>query len=138
MNTEEVAKLLLEAADAIDDIAGWSDHLYFDLRLKLRNAAEALEEHAEADIRAAALGGSAETTTETHYVLHPGLVFSATDMDQHFVSSARLSKLYGVDPAKCFVHVPGKEYPTGAIHLYPRSNGDYRLPRAGAGDDDDT
>lgn len=70
------------------------------------------------------------------YVLHPGWVVSKVDGDRHFITAKQLEVLYRVDPRNCVVY-PAKgigerfwEDRPGDAHLYPRSNGDYRLPES--------
>jgi hypothetical protein len=63
------------------------------------------------------------------YVLHPGTVVSQCDGDIHYVDSVRLADLYGVRLYECVTW----DHRTmtrqdGQIHLYPRDDGDYRLP----------
>ena len=65
------------------------------------------------------------------YVLHPGEVISRNDAQIHHISAIRLADLYGVDPRECIVAGPGIRM-DDAIHLYPRSDGNYRLPDTGA------
>lgn len=59
------------------------------------------------------------------YVLHPGWVTSKVDGDRHFIGVGKLVHLYGVDPAECTLDpfLMG-----GVIHLFPRRDGNYRLP----------
>lgn len=66
------------------------------------------------------------------YIVHPGTVMSRNDRDRHFISAPRLAALYGV---RDYVVVdddrPGFRAEPGDVHLYPRFDGDYRLPTAG-------
>lgn len=73
----------------------------------------------------------------TRYILHPGKVRSSTDGQTHYLSAISLQLLYGIDlstPVTFFT--PTGEAPAGFVsepgdvHLYPRSDGDYRLPDA--------
>lgn len=65
------------------------------------------------------------------YVLHPGPVWSRYDGDRHFVGAAQLAALYRVPPGECVTHndLPWWKAPEGAIHLFPREDGDYTLER---------
>jgi hypothetical protein len=66
------------------------------------------------------------------YVLHPGYVISATDRDQHFIGGPRLANLYGVDIRNCvYGDVPGYSEQKGDVHLRPRIDGNYTLPKEG-------
>lgn len=69
------------------------------------------------------------------YVLHPGPVVSQTDGQTHHISAHQLARLYGVRPVDCVVVFPnsprlGDLRLRDLIHLYPRYDGDYRLPEA--------
>lgn len=67
------------------------------------------------------------------YALHAGYVYSINDNDRHWISARRLAELYRLRRGEWF------SWPTGErliglriedyIHLYPRNDGDYRLPR---------
>ena len=71
--------------------------------------------------------------TKTRYVLHPGYVGSVTDGDEHFIGGPRLAGLYGVDIRSCvFGDMPEYRERDGDVHLYPKRNGDYTLPKEGA------
>lgn len=78
------------------------------------------------------------------YVLHPGYVHSA-DGQRHYVDAPTLRRLYGVPPgARVAIMQPGRVVEVGLdrvpvsgwgwepdpddIDLYPRDDGDYRLP----------
>lgn len=65
------------------------------------------------------------------YVLHSGTVRSAADRDIHFIPAHRLPHLYQVHPRECIDTTELYKF-TGdvskLIHLYPRSDGDYRVP----------
>lgn len=67
------------------------------------------------------------------YVLHPGHVISKNDGQSHFVSAARLADLYGVSLRDC-INADAPEYlavqhsSASFTHLYPRRDGDYRVP----------
>jgi hypothetical protein len=68
------------------------------------------------------------------YVVHPGMVMSRNDGDWHFISADKLMRLYKVDPRICGIEDEARpETMVGhdwfdRIHLYPRRDGDYRLP----------
>lgn len=72
----------------------------------------------------------------TRVVLHPGRVVSTTDGDEHLISWPMLAELYGIYawPGNCQLisfHVDGRPPPwyrpkPDDIHLYPRSDGEYR------------
>jgi len=67
------------------------------------------------------------------YVLHPGPVDSAHDADTHFIPADVLCRLYKVPRDRCIItgeentHCSAAQIPH-LIHLYPRKDGDYRLP----------
>lgn len=66
------------------------------------------------------------------YLVVPGKVRSQ-DGDVHTVSAEQLMSLYGVRPQECVVVHPDRDQwraPHQLIELYPRSNGDYTLPRS--------
>jgi hypothetical protein len=69
--------------------------------------------------------------TPLRYVLHPGYVISAYDSQEHFISGHRLAGLYGLHFASrnviCGDRRGYRDLP-GDIHLYPRYDGNYRLP----------
>lgn len=64
------------------------------------------------------------------YILHPGTVKSKTDGQEHYISAARLARLYGLNLVDCIVHTEPKSYAFNVydIHLHPRYDGDYTLP----------
>jgi hypothetical protein len=71
------------------------------------------------------------------YVLHPGYVESRFDSQQHYICASDLAALYGLRLADCYLRsnkpIQGeKPLPAGAIHLYPRYDGNYELPGAAA------
>lgn len=73
------------------------------------------------------------------YVLHPGWVASRFDGDRHYITAGRLAALYGVKMGRCVI-APDSEIewrlwiePVGAIHLWPRHDGNYVLPVADKG-----
>lgn len=67
------------------------------------------------------------------YVIHSGYVYSKTNREKHFIGIMQLVRLYGVSPSEChfdnFHDITGMyaEFPKGMIHLYPRSDGNYKL-----------
>lgn len=66
------------------------------------------------------------------YILYGCNVQSKNDRQWHYISAMQLCKLYGLNPEDCFFYNDriGKRmvgYPDLPI-LYPRSDGDYRLP----------
>ncbi len=65
------------------------------------------------------------------YVLHPGTVVSKVDGDLHFITAAQLAQLYGVRFDECIARetFEARECPAGLIHLYPRFDGNYTLPK---------
>lgn len=67
--------------------------------------------------------------TPVRYVLHPGYIRSKHDGDEHFIGGPRLARLYGVNLRDCvYGDVRGYAARKGDIHLFPRFDGDYRLP----------
>ena len=72
------------------------------------------------------------------YVLHPGMIRSRIDGDEHYIRAGDLARLYQVPWGECIIDdgQPGAFYDrTSArlIHLYPSYNGDYHLPEEGKG-----
>lgn len=72
--------------------------------------------------------------TEIKYAVHPGWIKSANNRDLHFVTAGQLFDLYGVNPEECTVISNGK---VGCgltlrelTHLFPRYDGDYRIPES--------
>jgi hypothetical protein len=70
------------------------------------------------------------------YLVHPGMVVSKNDGQEHYISAHRLMKLYQVDPRECLIQEPNDPFlPRGYdiyypwIHLYPRYDGDYPIFR---------
>jgi len=68
------------------------------------------------------------------YVLSAGEI-KAKDGDRHYISAGQLQRLYGVNPADCIDHPIGSKArgwvpPSDAIFLYPRNDGNYKLPEA--------
>jgi hypothetical protein len=68
---------------------------------------------------------------QVRYVLHPGHVISANDGQMHFIGGHRLARLYGLDIRSQIVELGDRrrrrDLP-GDVHLYPRFDGNYRLP----------
>lgn len=67
---------------------------------------------------------------QPRYVLHPGDVISRHDGHGHYIDSQTLAHLYGVDRAQCVIYADDPnwvELPHD-VHLFPRNDGDYRLP----------
>lgn len=65
------------------------------------------------------------------YVLHPGYVTSKNDGDEHWISAGNLARLYRVKPTDCIVvdgRTRGHVSLPDDVHLYPRYDGDYKLP----------
>lgn len=73
------------------------------------------------------------------YAVHPDFVLSRVDNDVHYITGTRLMTLYGVNPAECIVIDPNESTARRAelfklaetenlIHLFPRYDGNYRLP----------
>lgn len=67
------------------------------------------------------------------YVLCPGYVTSRTDGDRHYIGVSELLWLYGVSMNDCLIDDTSHSRLEGygdLVRLYPKSNGDYRLPQA--------
>ncbi len=71
------------------------------------------------------------------YLIIPGNVTSQVDGDIHYVSPKDLMALYKVSPEECEIldkrvissfHSIDTAYP-GLIHLFPRSDGNYKLDK---------
>lgn len=68
------------------------------------------------------------------YLLHGGHVRSK-DGDWHYISASRLIRLYNVSADECLIEPHNQELAERSrqskdfIHLYPRSSGDYSLPK---------
>ena len=72
------------------------------------------------------------------YVIYPGEVVSESDGEKHFIGAEQLARLYGVDLTECMVVDDRRKFTpasmmswrkdSGLIHLYTRSDGDYKLP----------
>lgn len=66
------------------------------------------------------------------YILHPGEVVSRADGARHYVGALELARLYGVKVSECVSAQDRYIYrlsTDGLIHLYPRRDGDYTLPK---------
>jgi len=68
------------------------------------------------------------------YLICPGKVRSR-DGDVHFIGAPQLIELYRVDPKDCVIEPKGNKArfwkrPKDVIELYPRSRGDYSIPKA--------
>jgi hypothetical protein len=77
------------------------------------------------------------------YILYPGEVASKFDGDRHYIDAYRLAQLYKVRIDECFIAdsrnvVPsnyfawngtiGFDHRNALIKLYPRYDGDYKIP----------
>lgn len=73
------------------------------------------------------------------YILCPGYVTSRNDGQRHYITAARLARLYGVRYQECLIddevsHLTrGLHVLPGDVRLYPRYDGDYTLPPLGKG-----
>lgn len=67
------------------------------------------------------------------YVLYPGLVRSKTDGQNHYINAVELCRLYQVKWDECIVIDKRKTLCirnfSKMIHLYPREDGNYSLPK---------
>lgn len=66
------------------------------------------------------------------YAIHEGFVTSRSDGQQHFITYSRLCELYGLNPKETVNWVKdgrGLDY-DGYLHLFPRYDGKYELPKA--------
>ena len=69
------------------------------------------------------------------YILHDGFVRSRSDGQLHYIGPMRLAFLYGVNLRDCVVYPSGRHEfygwrePEDAVHLYPRNDGNYTLPK---------
>ena len=67
------------------------------------------------------------------YVVYPGIVFSRSDGDKHYISTHRVMELYGVNPQECVLITDDRsdiELGLNLSHLiplYPRNDGNYKL-----------
>ena len=65
------------------------------------------------------------------YAIHPSIITSKTDGNEHFITAYQLMNLYKVNPKECFIW--DKESSLSRrwndyIHLFPRFDGNYDLP----------
>ena len=78
--------------------------------------------------------------TKWRYVVYPGVVISQTDGQEHYIGASQLMRLYGVDPAECFIFEPAPYWTAGMysynhtltlglIELRPRYDGDYDIAK---------
>ncbi len=73
--------------------------------------------------------GVALKKVKKKYALHPNIVRSQNDGDQHHIGAAALARLYGVPLGECVVwgdRNEGRNH-DDFIHLYPNRNGNYTL-----------
>jgi hypothetical protein len=68
------------------------------------------------------------------YILHSGFVISASDGDRHYINTSKLARLYGLSPNDANVvcvddYMRGVRWRDGDIHLHPRMDGNYKLPK---------
>ncbi len=74
-------------------------------------------------------GQQGKEAVKKRYALHPNIVRSQNDGDQHHISAAALARLYGVSLGECVVwgdRNEGRNH-DDFIHLYPNRNGNYTL-----------
>lgn len=67
------------------------------------------------------------------YVLHPGFVRSKNDGQRHYIGAQDLARLYKVPVGAILVVVRpnnGFQAQKGDIHLHPKADGDYSMPKA--------
>jgi hypothetical protein len=63
------------------------------------------------------------------YIVSSGWVVSRSDGDRHFITAARLARLYGLRPGEWIAASDGRGRDTrGLVVLAPRYDGDYRRP----------
>ncbi len=73
------------------------------------------------------------------YAVHPDYIRSRTDQQMHFITAKELMHLYGADPQECLViqsstpqgleALEARAKAMDLIHLQPRYDGDYVLPK---------
>ena len=75
--------------------------------------------------------------TRKQYAIHPGIIHSSNDGDEHYIPFERLRMLWGVPRGRCILW-DDKRYETFAgrrwkdyIHLTPRYDGNYVLDDLG-------
>jgi hypothetical protein len=69
------------------------------------------------------------------YVLVPGFVVSESDGQRHHIGAVELASLYRVSMSECVVYDAmrcGAGGYKGLVHLRPRFDGDYRIPKGAA------
>ena len=70
---------------------------------------------------------------EILFVLHPGLVISKTDGQEHYISAIKLANCWQVKMKNCIVYDYGRamgiDREGSLIHLYTMSNGKYNLEK---------
>jgi len=78
---------------------------------------------------------TAELDSDRRYFICPGIVISRNDGDEHFISASKLAQLYGISLNEPNVHVVkpteqhyARKWHVTDVFLYPRKDGDYRLP----------
>jgi len=72
------------------------------------------------------------------YILYGGYIQSSTDGQSHYISARMLCNLYGLNPEECYFYNSNekgirknkKSYPDLPV-LFPRSDGNYKLPLEG-------
>lgn len=64
------------------------------------------------------------------YCIHPGVVVSENDGDQHYIGYGRLIELYGVDPKECGQYRQNAGIHMGETCLRPSRSGKYGLQNA--------
>lgn len=81
-------------------------------------------------------GKKLEGINDAEYLVFPGFLQDRLSGQQQWVSGLELIKLYGVDPAKCkVVRSPedfkgmGSKELSRYIHLHPRFDGKYEVPK---------
>lgn len=64
------------------------------------------------------------------YCLHPGNVFSQNDIDEHYIDTMTLARLYRVPISECVIWKDSlSRYTDEYVHLYPDPTGQYETPR---------
>jgi hypothetical protein len=66
---------------------------------------------------------------EPKYCVHGGFVMNVNDRQVHYVSATVVARLYGLPPGSFIIAKQDDVRGLDFVHLYPRDNGDYRLPR---------
>jgi len=68
--------------------------------------------------------------SKVKYLVCPGWIISEHDRDRHFINSAQLIHLYGVNPAECHIAASKSReigFGNDLIRLRPRYDGNYKL-----------